>query len=80
MIVMRMMRKIIVIVMNLMNQVELSMMEVWRRMKLVIKILSISVEEKILEEISEQWTVTNLHTVVTKLVLLTLSYLNITYL
>ena len=56
------------------------MMEVWRRMKLVIKILSISVEEKILEEISEQWTVTDLHTVVTKFVLLTLSYVNITYL
>ena len=50
------------------------MMEVWRRMKLVIKILSISVEEKILEEISEQWTVTDLHTVVTKFVLLTLSF------
>ena len=75
-----MMRKIIVIVMNLMNQVEPSMMEVWRRMKLVIKILSISVEEKILEEISEQWTVTDLHTVVTKFVLLTLCFLNITYL
>ena len=56
------------------------MMEVWRRMKLVIKILSISVEEKILEEISEQWTVTDLHTVVTKFVLLTLCFLNITYL
>ena len=51
------------------------MMEVWRRMKLVIKILSISVEEKILEEISEQWTVTDLHTVVTKFVLLTLCFL-----
>ena len=45
-----------------------------------MKVLNLSQEEKILEEISEQWTVTDLHTVVTKLVLLTLSYLNITYL
>ena len=75
---------------NLMNQMKPPMMKMWRRMKLVMKILSISQEKKILEEITEQCAVTDLlincffytpvlHTVRTKLVLLTLSYQNLTY-
>ena len=90
-IVTRMMRKMIVTsVMNLMNQMKPPMMKMWRRMKLVMKILSISQEKKILEEITEQCAVTDLlincffytpvlHTVRTKLVLLTSCYLNLTY-